>query len=258
MSINEITFEFFTGRNIGGIVIDVFLVFVLVIGVLTLMLRIKKALTFIMPSILLVAIYFIAYYFKLEACSVVISAILRYYPIFVMVVLAPDIARHLEQIKHFERKTVDNLDLNDNTKIQIADAVFDELSPKKIGAIITLERNVSLDQYVEHSILMNSDVSKEILINIFIPNTPLHDGAVVIKGNKIRCAGAYYRLTTQEVQDKTMGSRHRAALGISENSDSLTIIASEETGTVSIAYEGVMIPMENKGKLMEYFNLFLK
>lgn len=258
MNIEEITFEFFTGKNIGGIIIDVFLVFIIIMGILSFALRVKKAISFIIPTILIAGIYFISYYFELKACSIVIKWVLIYYPIFVIVVLGPDIARYIEQMKHVERKVIDSHNLNDNTKNQIADAIFDELSPKKIGAIITLEKNVSLDQYVEHSILMNSDVSKEILINIFIPNTPLHDGAVIIRGNKIRCAGAYYRLTTQDVEDKTMGSRHRAALGISENSDSITIIASEETGNVSIAYEGVMIPMENKGKLNEYLTMFLK
>lgn len=258
MNLLEISFDFFTKRNIGGIIIDVALIFIMSMAFMSFALKIKKAISFIVPTIILVAIYFISYYFKLEATSIVIKYVLIYYPIFVMVVLGPDISRHIEQLKHVERKVVDNHNLNDYTKNQIADAIFDELSPKKIGAIITLEKNVSLDQYVEHSIQMNSDVSKEILINIFIPNTPLHDGAVIIRGNKIRCAGAYYRLTTQDVEDKTMGSRHRAALGISENSDSITIIASEETGNVSIAYEGVMIPMENKGKLLEYLTMFLK
>lgn len=199
-----------------------------------------------------------AYFFKLQATGIIIKYFLFYYPILIFVLLAPDIMRYMEQLRHVERKASDNHNLTENTKHQIVDAIFDELSPKKIGAIITLEKNVSLDQYVEHSIQMNSDVSKEILINIFIPNTPLHDGAVIVRGNKIRCAGAYYKLTTQDVEDRTMGSRHRAALGISENSDSITIIASEETGSVSIAYEGVMLPMEGKNKLLEYLTMFLK
>ncbi len=131
------------------------------------------------------------------------------------------------------------------------------LSKRRIGALITIEKHNSLDQYAEKAIQLNSDVSKELLINIFTPNTPLHDGAVIIRGNKIRCAGAYYVLTKHEDLDKTTGSRHRAGLGISEVTDSLTVIVSEETGNISIASEGFMIKILDRSKLMEYLDMFL-
>ena len=93
------------------------------------------------------------------------------------------------------------------------------------------------------------------IINIFTPYTPLHDGAVIIKGNKIRCAGAYYVLSTREISDKTVGSRHRAALGIAEVTDSVTIVVSEETGKVSITYSGIIISISDRDKLLEYLDL---
>jgi diadenylate cyclase len=96
------------------------------------------------------------------------------------------------------------------------------------------------------------------LINIFTPNTPLHDGAVIIRGDYILCAGAYFVLSDNQNFDKTMGSRHRAGLGISEITDSLTIICSEETGSVSIAVEGIMLKINDRDKLMEYINMFMK
>ncbi len=107
--------------------------------------------------------------------------------------------------------------------------------------------------------MMNSDVSKEVLINIFTPNTPLHDGAVIIRGgDQILCAGAYFVLSDNQNYDKTMGSRHRAGLGISEITDSLTILVSEETGNTSVAIEGILLKMNDREKLLEYLNMFMK
>ncbi|UKI48787.1 MAG: DNA integrity scanning protein DisA nucleotide-binding domain protein [Clostridium sp.] len=154
--------------------------------------------------------------------------------------LAPEIRRELDFSGKMDGKGEAMLSSNDFTKNAIADATM-YLSSHKIGALITIEKHNSLDQYAEKAIQLNSDVSKELLINIFTPNTPLHDGAVIIRGNKIRCAGAYYVLTKHEDLDKTTGSRHRAGLGISEVTDSLTVIVSEETGNISIASEGFMI-----------------
>ena len=110
----------------------------------------------------------------------------------------------------------------------------------------------------EKAIVMNAEISKELLINIFSPLTPLHDGAVIIKGNKIRCAGAYYVLSTRETLDKTVGSRHRAALGIAEVTDSITIVVSEETGKISITYSGIIITITDKDKLLEYIDLAME
>ena len=133
------------------------------------------------------------------------------------------------------------------------------LSKKRIGALITIEKHNSLDQFASKAITIDSEVSKELIINIFTPYTPLHDGAVIIRGNRIRCAGAYYNLTdNQDDIDKTTGSRHRAALGISEVTDSLTVCVSEETGDISLATEGLMIEANDKNKLLEYLDLFLQ
>jgi diadenylate cyclase len=142
------------------------------------------------------------------------------------------------------------------TKEAIVDAVFN-LSSNKIGALITLEQHNSLDQYAQRAIQLNSDISKELLEQIFIKDSPLHDGGVIIRGNKIVCAGAYYVLTQDDSLDKTVGSRHRAGVGISEVTDSLTIIVSEETGIVHVANAGFMKIMDNKNELLEYLNLFL-
>ncbi|MGN1398636.1 MAG: diadenylate cyclase CdaA [Erysipelotrichaceae bacterium] len=126
------------------------------------------------------------------------------------------------------------------------------LSTKKVGALITLEQSNSLSEYIDTGIKMNSLVSAELLCSIFMTTTPLHDGAVIIQGDKIACASAYFTPTTKELPSK-YGARHRAAIGISELTDSVTIVVSEETGMVSLAEGGKLIQMTEK-KLRDYLD----
>ncbi len=178
-------------------------------------------------------------------------------PIFVVIVLTPDIRRGLENFWINDEKSESAAINTEETKEEIIEAAL-FLSSKRHGALITIEKYNSLDSFAEKAIIMDATVSKELLVNIFEPNTPLHDGAVIIRGNTIRCAGAYYFLSETEKHDKTMGSRHRAALGVSEISDSLTIVVSEETGNISIVIEGIMIRANDRDKLLEYLNMYLK
>jgi diadenylate cyclase len=112
------------------------------------------------------------------------------------------------------------------------------LSKNKIGAIIVLEQETGLNEYIETGTKLDSMVSSELLSNIFIPNTPLHDGAVIIRRNRISAAGCFLPLTQSQSLSKELGTRHRAAIGITELSDSLVIIVSEETGVISFARMG--------------------
>lgn len=108
------------------------------------------------------------------------------------------------------------------------------MAKRRIGALISIERETGMNDYIETGIYMDSKVSAELLINIFIPNTPLHDGAVIMQGDKIKAAACYLPLSESPFISKELGTRHRAALGISEVTDSLTIIVSEETGQISL------------------------
>ena len=112
------------------------------------------------------------------------------------------------------------------------------LSRQKIGALVVLEREVGLNDIVESGTSLGSDVSSELLINIFIPNTPLHDGAVIIDNDKIRAAACYLPLSNSNLISKELGTRHRAAVGISERSDCLVVVVSEETGNISVIEAG--------------------
>ncbi|HPX32494.1 MAG TPA: diadenylate cyclase CdaA [Erysipelotrichaceae bacterium] len=124
------------------------------------------------------------------------------------------------------------------------------LTASKTGALITLEQAHSLEDYVNTGIRMNSLVSAELICSIFMTTTPLHDGAVIIQGDKLSCASAYFPPTTMDLPAK-YGARHRAAIGISEISDAVTIVVSEETGRVSVAEQGKLIQM-NERKLRAY------
>ena len=126
------------------------------------------------------------------------------------------------------------------------DDTVHSLSKSKTGALITFERSTNLDDYMKNGTIINAPVSQELLETIFYEGTRLHDGAVIIRGNMIVAASVYYTPTTRALNGK-FGSRHRAAFGISEVTDSVTVVVSEETGRVSIAHEGVLesIPLDS-------------
>jgi len=112
------------------------------------------------------------------------------------------------------------------------------LSESRTGALIVIEREVGLEEYVESGVRMDAAITTELLLNIFTPNTPLHDGAVIIRGQRVAAAGCFLPLTDNPYISSKMGTRHRAGLGVSEQSDALVVIVSEETGTISFAKGG--------------------
>ena len=121
----------------------------------------------------------------------------------------------------------------------------------KTGALIVIERDVMLNEYIRTGIPLDSLVSSQLLINIFEHNTPLHDGAIIVRGDRIVAATCYLPLSDNMTLSKALGTRHRAAVGISEVSDSLTIVVSEETGSVSVAKNGRLLRNLNQEQLKE-------
>jgi diadenylate cyclase len=132
------------------------------------------------------------------------------------------------------------------------------LSNRKIGALITIEREVKLSGYVNKAMLINAPVTSELLATIFIPTTPLHDGAVIIRDNMIVCAKAYYPSTERTDLPLHFGTRHRAAIGISEQTDALTVVVSEETGYISLTINRQIDYNVSKETLNLYFEKYLK
>ena len=159
----------------------------------------------------------------------------------ILIVFQPELRRGLEYIgrSRFLTKSLMEIrgeNLSHNVE-EIVEAVA-SLARQKIGALIVMERQTGLNEVADTGTKINGTVSSDLLINIFIPNTPLHDGAVIIKEDKIKAAACFLPLTENSGVSKELGTRHRAALGISEKSDSLSIIVSEETGSISIAENG--------------------
>ena len=165
-----------------------------------------------------------------------------------IVIFQPELRRVLERIG--EKKIVSSLlpiDTNhvterfsDKTVNEIVKAAS-EMSRAKTGALIVIEQNVRLDEYERTGIVIDSVLTSQILINIFEHNTPLHDGAVIVRGNRITAATCYLPLSDNMLLSKELGTRHRAGVGISEVTDSLTVIVSEETGAISVAYKGELM-----------------
>lgn len=185
------------------------------------------------------------------------QALLIILPTTIMIIAAPDIRLTFNSIWKASMRKEAIVMGSERTKLEIIEATL-YLAKNKIGGLITIEKHNTLDHFSEKAIMMNSEISREVLVNIFTPNTPLHDGAVIIRGDKILCAGAYFTLSSNENFEKTTGSRHRAGLGISEVSDSMTIVVSEETGSISIAIDGIMLKTNDRVKLTEYLNMFMK
>ena len=161
----------------------------------------------------------------------------------ILIVFQPELRRGLEYIgrSSFFKKSFIEVKGESLSKIveEIVDAVA-SLSRQKIGALIVLERQTGLNEVAETGTRIDGFVTSDLLINIFIPNTPLHDGAVIIKDDRIKAAACFLPLTDKSNISKELGTRHRAAIGISERSDCLSIIVSEETGSISIAENGTI------------------
>ncbi|MCM3729074.1 diadenylate cyclase CdaA [Neobacillus cucumis] len=158
----------------------------------------------------------------------------------VIIIFQPELRRALEQLgrgRFFSRSSTQDDDNQEKTVEAIVKAT-DYMAKRRIGALISIERETGMSDYIETGIQLNSNISSELLINIFIPNTPLHDGAVIIQKNNVSAAACYLPLSESPFISKELGTRHRAALGISEVTDSLTVIVSEETGGISLTKNG--------------------
>ncbi|MDR2822089.1 MAG: diadenylate cyclase [Acholeplasmatales bacterium] len=199
---------------------------------------------------------YLAALLNLSGTLVILDYVLNWLPIVIFIILAADIKFALESVGRSKSKFLGTISASDNTKNSVIKAVFN-LSSSNTGALITFEKYNNLEEYSEKAISINGEVTSELLENIFVPNTPLHDGAVIIRKDKIVCAGAYFVLS-DNADEKTMGSRHRAGLGISEITDSVTIIVSEETGHIQLAVEGTLITVESRERLEVFLDSFIK
>lgn len=183
---------------------------------------------------------------NLYILNYLLSTIMDWGVILVIIIFQPEIRRALEQLggtNRFTRFFGFDKDIITKTKEDIYKVVIAvyELAKHKTGALIVMERDIEIKDVIATGIPMDADVSPQLLVNIFVPNTPLHDGAVVISNNKIVAAACMLPLASDQDIAKELGTRHRAGIGISKESDSIAIIVSEETGKVSLAKDGTLI-----------------
>lgn len=175
----------------------------------------------------------------LQAFGQVINTFLQWGVLAIIILFQPEIRGMLEKLGKSSISSL-NMDITREETILMIDELVtacQQMSESKTGALITIQQTQQLTDYVNTGIRMDSVVSSELLGTIFQYGTPMHDGAVIIQGNKIACAAAYFPPTTRDLPSK-YGARHRAAVGISEITDSITIVVSEETGTISLAVNG--------------------
>lgn len=233
---------YFLGSNMIINILDIIVVWYLLYK-LIMLIRGTKAIQLLKGIAIILIVRIFSGWLGLNTVSWLMNQVITYGVIAVIIIFQPEVRRGLEHLgrSSFFNKSSDRKSYQEKLVLDLEKAI-QYMSKRKIGALITIERNNSLEEYIATGISLDADLSSELLINIFIPNTPLHDGAVIIKGEKIAASCAYLPLSEDEYLPKEFGTRHRAALGISEASDSVTIVVSEETGDVSIAYKGHLHP----------------
>lgn len=214
-----------------------------------------KIMSLIQGVILFILIRIIAEWIGFTTITYLMNQVITYGVIAGVVIFAPEIRTGLEKFGRTTQVFMQTQKMSDEEKLitALVNSVA-YMSPRKIGALIAIEQTQTLQEYISTGIPLDADVSSQLLINIFIPNTPLHDGAVIIRGNKIVTACSYLPLSESKAISKKFGTRHRAAIGLSENSDALTVVVSEETGAISLTYKGEFIHDLTKEK----FEVFLR
>ena len=227
-----------------SVVIDIVIVAFVVAKILKFA-KNSKFMQLVKGIVILLLVTWISGVFNLNIVHSVLTAILPSGVLALLIIFQPEIRRALEQLgtNKFSVFFGINKDLAARTKEDIYKIVIavEEMSKTKTGALIVLERDIRIDDIISTGIELHSDISPQLLVNIFVPKTPLHDGAVIIENNKIVAAACILPLASSREISKELGTRHRAAVGISKESDSIAIVVSEESGKVSIAKDGTLI-----------------
>lgn len=228
-----------------GDVVEILIIALLLYYILVWM-KSTRAWSLLKGIIVICVFLLLADIFKMSTILWIVKNVLSFAVIALIIVMQPELRKALEELGKkniitsvlpFDNSHREDEKISEKTIVEIVKASF-EMGKVRTGALIVIERNESLKNYERTGIDVDGIVSSQLLINIFEHNTPLHDGAVIIRGNRITSATCYLPLSDNTGLSKELGTRHRAGVGISEVTDSLTIIVSEETGKVSVAFEG--------------------
>lgn len=221
------------------LLIDISIVVFLVYKVIKIM-RGTRAIQLIKGVAVLIVATAISEFLSFKILHYILSSVMTYGVLVAIVVFQPELRKALEQMGNANFKRF--LELSDE-EFCVPDVVaaVKEMSKKKIGALIAIERETNLGDLANTGVILDSKISEALLINIFTPDTPLHDGAVIIKENKIYAASCILPITDKEDLERQYGTRHRAAIGVTEQTDAIVIVVSEETGTISLVINGKII-----------------
>lgn len=244
----------FTWNNFS-IAIDILIIWYLVYR-LIMLIRGTKAVQLAKGIVFIFIVRIIAGLLQLRAVTYIVDQIVSWSVIGIIVIFQPEIRRGLERLGRtpiFSGRG-ESAHAKSVKMVQELDKAIQYMSKRRIGALITIQQDTGLDDYIETGIKLDADITGELLINIFIPNTPLHDGAVIINNERIAVAAAYLPLSDSSMIPKRLGTRHRAAVGISEVTDAVTIVVSEETGGVTITKNGRFLLDLTREEYLKYLN----
>ena len=238
--------EYFSIPSISAIDIIEMVLIAILFYYLMIWLKRTSAWTLVKGIMVILVILMLASIFNFSTIAWIISRTLSVGIIALIIIFQPELRRALEQLgqrilfRKVANLTGSGMRFSDDTLEAVVKAVG-EMSKSKTGCLISIEQNISLGEYIHTGIELGAKVSYQLLLNIFIDKTPLHDGAVIISDDRIVAATCYFPLSASRMLNKKFGTRHRAALGVSEVSDAFTIVVSEETGAISIAVSGMLI-----------------
>lgn len=225
--------------------------------------RETRAVQLVKGILLLFVLLLLSDWTHLTVLNYILNAAVQVGTFAIVVIFQPELRSLLEKMGHSKVGKIMDLAIYNNSDIIKSEKIFDEictavknLSATKTGALIVIEGETKLGESMRTGTELHAEITSALLENIFVPNTPLHDGAVIIRGTTIHSAGCFLPLTSNMNLSRELGTRHRAALGISEASDALIIVVSEETGKISLALRGSLtrnISTESLHKALEKF-----
>ena len=222
--------------------IDVFIVAIILYYLINLI-RETRAMQLVKGIIFLFIVFFMSQWLKLNALNYIVGGAMQIGAFALVVIFQPELRNLLERMGRFNVGNIidfaaDTSDEEVQRVIESISVAAANMSESRTGALIVMERSTRLGEFISTGTMLDANVSSALLENIFVPNTPLHDGAVIIRNNKIVTAGCLLPLTANNNLSRDLGTRHRAAIGLSEVTDAVIIVVSEETGKISIALNG--------------------
>lgn len=226
--------------KIVTLLIDLAIVFYLIDWVVR-MIKGTRAMTLLKGIIVLMIATAVSDFLSLNILHYILSTISTYGVVMVIVIFQPELRRTLEQMGSTDIRKWFDSETTDETAIDKVVASVYEMAKTKTGALIVFEREMNLESIVSTGVPIEAKISKELIENIFVKDTPLHDGALVIRNSKIIAASCILPITNREDLDREYGTRHRAAIGLSEQYDAIVVVVSEETGKVSLVIDGKII-----------------